>query len=400
MKKSYYKKPNFLAYLFFRSIGKFVSKVTLKTKVLRNELKGVHGPAVVLMTHESGLDHCCLSLITKRRLTFVISESLYNTTKFFRLFKLLHTVNKKQFRTGIDDIKEMKAVIENNGCLVIFPAGVCTACGTNTDLPSATGKFLKFLGTDVYIAKLNGVYLSNPKWSDIKRRGITEIDIYKLISAEKLKERSQEDLYKLVDEALKYDEYEWQENKMVKFRNGENVVGLENVLYSCPCCKAFGSISCKGKDTLFCEKCGYEEKADEYCMLHKISKNGNEIKHISDWAVIIRDELKERIRNDNNFKYEIDGEIRSLNIKKHQYEVIGDGKVTFDKNRIILTNKNGDILFNESTLSFISIPSIPGKFMDLQYVGGIFRFYPHNGKDVQSFVDSVNAISELHKENN
>ncbi len=393
--KSSYKKPGFFAFEIYRMMCIYVSKIVLNGHVVRNEFKGVKEPCVVLMNHESGLDHCCMGLLTKRRITYVIAESRYYTTKFFWLFKQLHTVNKKQFRTDLNDIKNMKAVIDGGGCLIIFPAGVCTACGMHTELPAATGKFLKLLGADVYVAKISGVYLSNPKWSDIKRRGGVDVDAYRLISAEALKSGTYDEIYQLADEALKYNDYEWQEKKMVKFKNGNNIVGLENVLYSCPVCGGFKSILHKGKDTIYCEKCGFEEKADEYGFLHKVSSNGVEIRYPSEWFRAINRDLKNTISQDDSFRYEFSGKIFTLSIKRHKFVFVANGRVVVDKEKIVVITECEEKLLDETTKSYLSIPSIPGKYLDLQHVDGIYRVYPDDGKDVSVFLDTVKAINDI-----
>lgn len=398
MSKGGYVKPNPIVIQIYRLTSFFMAKVKLNCHVRRNDLKGVKGPCVILMNHETGVDHCCLSLLINRRATFVVGEAFYNTSKFFWLFKLLHTVNKKQFRTEISDIKKMKAVVDDGGCLIIFPAGVCTSCGSNTELPEATGKFLKLLKTDVYVAKISGVYLSRPKWSSIKRRGATEVDAFKLFSADELKKMSHEEVYHITDEALKFDEYEWQEDHLIRFKNGNNVVGMENVLYDCPICGGNKSIVHIATDTLACQKCGFKEKADEYGFLHKTSDTGEEIRHPSDWFLTMRSNLRRRIEADDKFEYRLNGDVFKLCGKKHRFDKVGRGEVVLSKEELVLLDDKGEMLLNEPAKSYISIPSIPGKYMDLQYSKGIFRFYPDDGKDVNLFLDTMTILFDINED--
>ena len=49
--------------------------------------------------------------------------------------------------------------------------------GASTPIPLATGKSLKWLGQDVYVAYVEGSYLTNPKWGRKWRKGQINIDI-------------------------------------------------------------------------------------------------------------------------------------------------------------------------------------------------------------------------------
>ena len=74
----------------------------------------------------------------------------------------------------------MKEVVDNNMPLTIYPAGLMSEQGIATPIPDSTGKFLKWLKQDVYIAKIRGTYLTKPKWSKVRRKGKKDGTFHKI----------------------------------------------------------------------------------------------------------------------------------------------------------------------------------------------------------------------------
>jgi len=68
------------------------------------------------------------------------------------ILKKCGVIPKQQFQTAMEDLKKMKAVIDNNMPLVIYPAGLMSEDGIATKIPKGTGKLLKWFNCDVYVA--------------------------------------------------------------------------------------------------------------------------------------------------------------------------------------------------------------------------------------------------------
>lgn len=394
-RKDEYKKPNLLLYGGTWLLSRFISGFLINSKVSRNELKGVSGPCVIMVNHTSSLDQSCISQITAKRITFVMADALFSTVKGAWYFRNLRTVTKQQFRTNYQDLYNMKNVVSHDGMLLIFPAGVFTACGKETTLPVATGKFLKMMGVDVYIIKLHGTYLTKPKWSKIIRRGGVEIEAYKLMTADELQKKTAPEIYAIANHAMAFDDYEWQETARIKYRHGDNVVGLPNILHSCPICKATKCTDVKGLNTIYCKICGFEETADTYCFLHNEKEPEKEIRHISDWSQIVTKDLIESIKHNENFKLEFEVKAFVLDKKKRDFVLKCKATLILDHHRIRLISEEGTEFFNEPASSFPSIPNLPGEFFDLQDGVDIYRIHPIDGMDVMLFVDSVDALFHI-----
>ena len=392
-RKNKYKKPNAFIYSIMYIACKFISKFKYNAKIIRNEIKGVKGSYVILANHESKIDFYNLIPISPRRSHIVISNSFYQTMSIRPLMNMVRVIAKQQFQTAPSDIREMKKVIDNNMPLVLYPVGLMTENGLSTDPGFSLAKFLKLLKTDVYVVYTEGSYLTQPKWSNVRRKGQITTDAYKLISKEDLLTISNEDLYKLVRENIDYDSYENQLRNKVEYKNGDNVEGLEYVLYQCPKCKSMKTIISKDVTKLQCTSCGYEVVADKYGLL-----NGDEVIHNkpSAWALETIKNLEEEINNNPNYQLEDTVTISMINYKKHKFEEVGKGTVSINKDNIVLKgNINGEEVEKTfSTSHYPMLPFVPGKYLEIQEQENIYRLHLSDPYNVMIFINILKVVNK------
>ena len=70
---------NIFCYRIAQIVSGFVTRFVFKRKVIRNEIKNIKGPFVVIANHQAAFDFVNLIGITRTPLTFVISNSFYNS---------------------------------------------------------------------------------------------------------------------------------------------------------------------------------------------------------------------------------------------------------------------------------------------------------------------------------
>lgn len=393
-KKNKFQKPNPVVYFIYRLICKFIAKFIFNTKILRNEAKGVKGSYIVLANHESQIDFINLSVAMRRRTHMVISNSFYQTLSIKPLLDMIKVIPKQQFQTSPADIKKMKKVIDNEMPLAIYPVGLMTENGMSTDPGMSIAKLLKFLKTDVYVCFSEGSYLTNPKWSKKRRKGKITIDVYKLLSKEEVAEYSDSELYQLVRKHIDYNAYENQRKNQVIYKDGDNIEGLEYVLYQCPKCKTNKSIVSHNTTNLKCNCCSYEVKADKYGFL-----NGDEVIYDSpaDWANEILHNLKEEIIKNPNYELTDDVTISMINYQKRRFEEVGKGKVSINKDNIILTGiiNDEEISHTFVTKTYPMLPFVPGKQLELQDGQTIYRLKFKDPYNVMIFINMIKVVPLL-----
>lgn len=388
-----YRKPNPIIYYIYHFLCKIIAKFVFNTKILRNEIKGVKGPYVVLANHESQIDFINLAITSKRRMHMVISNSFYQTISIKPLLDMVKVIPKQQFQTTPTDIRTMKRAIENNMPLGIYPVGLMTENGLSTAPGISIAKLLKLLKTDVYVCYTEGSYLTQPKWSKVRRKGQITIDAYKLISKEDLAVISNEDLYQLVRKNIDYNSYQNQKKNNISFKYGNNVEGLEYVLYQCPKCKSIKSIVSEDKTKLKCMCCNYVVEANNYGFF-----NSEEIIYDtpSDWSKEIIENLKEELLS--NPEYQLDDEvtISMINCKKRRFEEVGTGLISINKDNIILkgTINNQEIEHKFLTESYPMLPFIPGKYLEIQDGKNIYRLKFNDPYNIMIFINILKIINK------
>ena len=392
-----YVKPNGAVYCLAQALGLFMSTFVFRKKTLRNEIKGVKGAYVVIANHEAQLDAANIICATRRRMTFVASNSFYESLPVHGLLEKLAVIPKQQFQTSITEMKKIKAVTDSGNPLVIYPAGLMCEDGLSTPIPRGTYKFLKWLGVDVYAARTTGTYFAQPKWAKKMRPGRTYMDIYKLMSADEVKSLSLEDIEEKVNGALLFDAYREQEKYLCRYSQNENIEGLQNVLYMCPNCEKEFSVKVKDKSSIYCTECGYEEKSDGYAFLHLKGVIGKELRYVSDWSRQIFKKVKEDIRNAPDTVLAVKTKIHIIDHARHRFYEAGSGILSISQKIISLKGEiNGASLdIAAATANYPTLPFGPGRYIELQIKDKIYRCVPEDGRQVMKFINHIKAFYEL-----
>ena len=385
-----YPKQNVFCYRLAQAIGITVSVLFFRRKWLRNEIKGVKGPYVVIANHQAQFDFVNLIGATCRPLSFVISHAFYSTLPIRKFLDRMGVIPKQQFQTALSDMKRIKSVLDDGRPVVIYPAGLMCEDGVSTPIPQATYKFLKWLGVDVYMARTVGAYFVQPKWGKGLRAGRTYMDIYKLFDQQELAALSLDEIKARTDDALLFDAYREQDACRLRYR-GNDLVGLQNVLYQCPVCKQEFTVSLRNKRTLGCDACGFTAEADEYGLFD------GEWRYVSDWSQAIRDEVKRQIASGELTAWSVETVFRMVDPRKNKFVDVGNGTLTLTADGFRLQGElGGEPLDKRVAIGGIpTLPFAPGKYLDIQEGKTIYRCVPKDGRQVMKAIRMVQAYYEL-----
>ena len=316
------------------------------------------------------------------------------------MLDMVRVIPKNQFQTSIADMRKMKAALDDNKLpLVIYPAGLMTANGINTPMPDSTGKVLKWFNQDVYVARLRGSYLTNPKWGKGWRKGKIRLEIYKLFDKETLKTMDGDQVLKIAEEHLSYDEYAIQKHEMVAYKGGDKIAGLENVLFVCPHCGAEFSFTAPTENTLTCASCGYSVKANEYGLLEQNGDISLYYDSPSDWYRFIENTLAKELEDNPDFLLSDDAEIYKINDKKHKYEPAGKCKIMLNSQEFTLDGELNGAPFKNSfpTTMYPTLPIKPGYHFEIQDGQEIYRIMLSDGKKAIKWIASLEYFHKTYK---
>lgn len=394
-----YNKAKLLYYRTAQAASWVVSTFVFRKKTLRNEIKGKKGPFVVIANHQAALDFVNLIGATRRPMSFVISNSFYNTLPIQGFLNKMGVIPKQQFQTSVSDLKQIKAVIDSGEPVVIYPAGLMCEDGLSTPIPSATYKFLKWLNADVYVARCQGTYFVMPKWTKGMRAGRTYMDIYQLFSKEELAQLDLDAVQARTDEALLFDAYREQEQILAPYAKNDRIAGLENVLYQCPHCRQEFTMEVQGENTLRCRACGYAQTGDKFGFLHNDAGIGPELRYVSDWSRLIYEDLSRQIENGQQTQLTAATRLHMIDAKKHKFTEVGCGALTLSQDGFVF---EGTLNGEQTTLSvpiagLPTLPFRPGKYLELQHGATIYRCVLDDGKLAMKFINMVKIFYERNR---
>ena len=396
------KKIKYNPFLYFalRVCTCYLSRVRFGAKYLRNELRGKNGPIVIIANHQAAFDFVNVYSATSKRISMVASNSFYQTLPIKGLMPRVGVVPKQQFQTMPSDMRAMRRVVDGGGILCIYPAGLMCEDGLSTPIPEATWKFLQWLGADVYVARSTGTYFCTPKWSKIKRRGRSYIDIYKLFDKEELSSLDELSIRDRALAALDFDAYRENDELKIEYKNGDNIEGIENVLYVCPHCGSEYTMKVRNVNEIYCTECGFAERSDRCGMLTSIGGVGNEIRYVSDWARLVLAKEQEKLLSGDEILFDEPTEIHTVDTKKKRFKPTGEGRLILTGTSVVLrgTISGEPIDISLPASSFPSLPFKPGAYVEVQSGTDIYRCVLRDGRRAMKYINLLKSVNTAEKE--
>ena len=344
------------------------------------------GPALIIASHISGLDHITVGIACKKYLpTFVLSEHLFSKplTRFI-LKNFAHAVPKRMFDADVGTVMGIMRAKGEGNVIVLFPEGRMNAAPHSYPVNPGTAGLIKRLGIPVYCVTGNGAALADPKWYKGFRRGVIDVKTSKVLSAEEISNLSVEDISEIVDKAIYHDD----EKAMagLRYPAKDTVKGLDSILYKCPECGAEFSLTAENY-RVSCSACGFStELTDSYRF------TSGKMRSINEWFYWQIDML------DLGGVMEEDIKIGAVDKKGNMDMNAGEGHIRLDKNRLSLKGKvfGEDIEYAVGLDILGGTPYTPNKEFDIYYRKRLLYIQPKDPKTVVKWVTFIDkAVSEI-----
>ena len=356
-------------------------------------VKDIKGPAIVVATHTSDVDHILSALtLYPIRPTYVVSEHFMHNPSTAGLLKLMHVISKKMFTPDVSTIMKIMRAKNENAVIVIFPEGRLSCYGHTLPITDGTAELVKKLGVDLYAWKAEGAYLSFPKWRDKgdDRCGEIHSSVKKLLSSDEILEKDVEEIKETIAEAILHDDELAMDG--VEYKCSDITRGLQKILYKCPVCLKEGCITAN-ENHIRCE-CGFDATLNSH---YKLS--GAPFERVNDWF----DWQQNSIDTETEC---LDSKIRLGACGEDGFmdPHAGEGVAHLDKNKFTLSGViHGEkIEFSVDTEKIGAFPITPGEHFDIYHNGNLIYIYPEpdNNTCVKwvSFLDAFNAKKHKEKE--
>lgn len=366
---------------FLYSIVYFVLRLFLfpkvKAKVRLNGVDKIEPPYLLIYNHPSKFDFAYALLpLFPRKINSIIAYYYFCNYRLGRLLHHLGGFPKFLYHPDVSSIKNIKRVIRDQGILGIAPEGRLSAYGCMESLAPATEKLVKHLGVPVVMAKINGAYLTFPKWSKKVRRGCVEIEYNQILTAEEIKAMSAEEIKQTLNEKLSYDDFKWQEEKKIYYKGKNLAEGLEHLLYLCPVCNQEFTFSTKG-NILTCSSCGVKVHLNNYYEFE--SDNPLIPKNIRDWYLFQKAVEKKNVEKDD-YLFESRVTLKFPDPAGNGFTKVGEGVTVITPKGVTYT---GTIEGNLKTVRF-KIENVPAilfginEDFEIYHDNTLYYFIPEN----------------------
>ena len=248
----------------YRFLSVLVRPVLRAKFNLSGEKLQADGPFLLVSNHVTGWDPLLVGVcLGGRQAYFVASEHIFRLGLLTKLLHwLLAPIPRRKASTGMDTVKACLRHLHAGHSVCLFAEGEQCWDGRTGPIFPATGKLAKSSGAALVTFRLEGGYLSLPRWGKHICRGAVHGHPVGVYSPEELKKLSPQEINALIERDIAEDAWERQRQRPVRYRGKRRAEGMERALYACPGCRRIGTLR-TDRDRVFCP-CGFERRYTEY----------------------------------------------------------------------------------------------------------------------------------------
>jgi len=371
------KLPNKVISGFFFAIFRWYLGSTFSLSLEKNDTIRLIPPYLVIGNHANFWDGALINLFIKDPICFLVSDEYFRKPLLGWLLNIEGSIPKKKFLADFTAIKEALKAKEAGRIIGIFPEGKRNWDGSTEKVIFATAKLIKMLNVPVVRALLKGSYLTFPRWARYKRKGKISLSYDLVLTQDKIKELSVEDIYREIAGSLSYREYDYQRRVMNIYQGKNLAEKLELFLFVCPHCQEIGSLH-SGDDTLSCRNCSYQVKYDRYGFFSS-EKQSLYFDNPADWnqwqVNWTQDFLKKNFEKDNrNILLQDQGvNLTRIEQEKRRHSEKGCQLSLKNQELILKTNSLGTLSFNFTQIKGVNIQY--NDHFEFYYQNQLYQFY-------------------------
>lgn len=221
-------------------------------------------PALVISNHVTNYDPLLVAMsFPKNHLYFVASEHLFRLGWVSKVINyLVAPIARRKGSKGFDAAMTCLRKIRAGHSVALFAEGETTWDGVTQDIFPATTMLAKASGGALVTYRIEGGYLTAPRWGKGIRRGKMRGRVVNVYPTEQLKGMKDDEILALINRDIHENTWEMQKANPVAHRSKKAAERLEVTLCLCPKCNRIGTMNSHG-DKLTCE-CGMEVRYNEY----------------------------------------------------------------------------------------------------------------------------------------
>ena len=295
------------------------------------------GPFLITANHNGDLDPAFVAMSFPDHMYFVASEHVFR--KGFVSWLLTYFFAPIARVKGMTDATAALSIIraiKKNANVCVFAEGNRSYNGVTGPIFPATGKLAKATGASLVTYRLEGGYLTTPRWSHTTRKGRMRGYVVNVYTPEQLKKMTPEEVNDRIREDIMEDAFDRQQTMPYRYKGKDLAKGLENALYFCPQCGRTGTLKSEGD--VFCCDCGLRVRFTETGFFEKVDPGDPEVPFatVRDWDFWQDKRVLDYAASlgDDDIAYSDDG-VKLIGIESgHKSRVLEVGKLTISKKEL------------------------------------------------------------------
>lgn len=313
-----------------------LSKIMLmgkKYKVEKINMDGLKAPYMFLSNHMSFIDFELAAMGTfPYRVNNVVNIDGYYMRPW--LMEWIGAICTRKFTTDLHLVRSIRKVLSRGDILGMYPEARYSPCGTRAFLPDSLGTLVKRNKMPVVAIVHRGNYLHAPFWNFRKKRKVPlHTTLTQILTTEQIEAMTPDEINKVIEDALYYNEYEYQKENGILITEPYRAEGMHKILYKCPHCMAESKMASQGAE-IYCEECGKRWYLREDGDLEAI-EGETEFSHVPDWFEWEREQVKLEIERGEYYFFD---EIEVYSMPRcWKFEPLGKATLSHDA-------KNGYVL--------------------------------------------------------
>ena len=315
----------------YRFLSVLVRPVLRAKFNLSGEKLQADGPFLLVSNHVTGWDPLLVGVcLGGRQAYFVASEHIFRLGLLTKVLRwLLAPIPRRKASTGMDTVKACLRHLHAGHNVCLFAEGEQCWDGRTGPIFPATGKLVKSSGASLVTFRLEGGYLSLPRWGKHICRGAVHGHPVGVYSPEELKKLSPQEINALIERDIAEDAWERQRQRPVRYRGKRRAEGMERALYACPGCRRIGTLR-TDRDRVFCP-CGFERRYTEYGFFEPREP----FETLADWDLWQRELLRARdFAHEGDLLFQDEGlELRRIQ-SDHREELLALGTLRQFEDRL------------------------------------------------------------------
>ncbi|MBE7005240.1 MAG: 1-acyl-sn-glycerol-3-phosphate acyltransferase [Ruminococcaceae bacterium] len=235
-----------------------IPKFRLDAEPIRAE-----GPILLVSNHVTAWDPLLIGMaLGDRQAYYVASEHIFRQGFVSRALQwLVAPIPRRKGAASLETVRDCLKHLRAGHSVVLFAEGEQSWDGRSVPAVKGTGSLARSGGATLVTYRLEGGYLSLPRWGRGLRRGHVRGRVVGVYPPETLKGMRAGEVNALIDRDIREDAWERQRENPDVYRGRHPAEYLERMLYLCPGCRRIGTLHSRG-DRLRCA-CGLDLRFTE-----------------------------------------------------------------------------------------------------------------------------------------